>query len=228
MATTFDDLKNGELMGAEFCCGKEQHHSIRIPCLELSCMRVLYWRLTLRPCLCAALTQNLESRGVLGSIKAKLRAEIFKSLHEEVELPQNAFETNVLNELILEYLEFHGLKHTTSVFTAEACIKKPLISRTRTEVGADLHIDDRAFPPDIPLLYGLCFKNLPPDPRTDRVMEPSARLNDPGFQSDVHVEERRGRAVVAPIPDRLGPATSVRAAEDVHVGNQWPDWMISG
>ncbi|KAI9342646.1 hypothetical protein BDR26DRAFT_859308 [Obelidium mucronatum] len=123
-----------------------------------------------------ALAQNLESRGVLGTIKAKLRAEIFKSLHEDVEMPAHAFETNVLNELILEYLDFHGFKNTISVLNAEANIKKPLLPRTRTDVASDLHVDDRAFPTDIPLLYGLCFKNLPPEPIPNRVIEPTSIL----------------------------------------------------
>ncbi|KAJ3079646.1 hypothetical protein HDU79_008156 [Rhizoclosmatium sp. JEL0117] len=125
-----------------------------------------------------ALAQNLESRGILGSVKAKLRAEIFKSLNEDLEMPAHAFETDVMNELIVEYLEFHGFKNTCSVFNAEANIKKPLLPRSRSDICTDLHVDDRAFPADIPLLYPLCFKNLPPEPLPDRVLEPTSRKQE--------------------------------------------------
>ncbi|ORY49819.1 hypothetical protein BCR33DRAFT_713425 [Rhizoclosmatium globosum] len=125
-----------------------------------------------------ALAQNLESRGILGSVKAKLRAEIFKSLNEDLDMPAHAFETDVMNELIVEYLEFHGFKNTCSVFNAEANIKKPLLPRSRSDICTDLHVDDRAFPADIPLLYPLCFKNLPPEPLPDRVLEPTSRKQE--------------------------------------------------
>ncbi|KAJ3098868.1 hypothetical protein HDU97_003681 [Phlyctochytrium planicorne] len=57
-----------------------------------------------------AVKESLESRGVLADMRAKLRAEIFKTIHDHGSRPDPAFETMVINELILEYLDFNGYK----------------------------------------------------------------------------------------------------------------------
>ena len=88
-------------------------------------------------CFCQpALKDTLQTRGVLGSIKAKIRAEVYHALDEVNELqshhicddtrpfhdqeaaPQSIIsnENLLINELIREYLEFNKYQHSLSVF----------------------------------------------------------------------------------------------------------------
>ncbi|XP_030315643.1 lisH domain-containing protein FOPNL isoform X3 [Calypte anna] len=67
----------------------------------------------------AVLKDTLEKRGALGEIKAWIRAEVFKALHDESEpRPQLSHENFLINELFREYLEFNNYKYTASVLTA--------------------------------------------------------------------------------------------------------------
>eukprot|EP00913_Durusdinium_trenchii_P011013 g10337.t1 len=67
-----------------------------------------------------ALIQTLETRGVLGQVKAKVRAEIFAALDDEkVQRPNLPRENALINELIREYLEYNGYYHTLSVLLPE-------------------------------------------------------------------------------------------------------------
>ena len=60
--------------------------------------------------------ESLENRGVLGQIKAQIRAEVFNSLADHQERPPPLSNENMLiNELIREYLEFNQYKYTSSV-----------------------------------------------------------------------------------------------------------------
>ena len=80
----------------------------------------------------------MEEKGVLSELKAKIRAEIFESLQIGKELGVNNKENEnddqnnnhktklkwskkelVINELIKEYMAFHGLEHSLSVFLSE-------------------------------------------------------------------------------------------------------------
>ena len=50
--------------------------------------------------------ETLETRGVLGQVKAKVRAEIFAALDDEkVDRPELPPENVLINEMIREYLE---------------------------------------------------------------------------------------------------------------------------
>ncbi|CAJ1357323.1 unnamed protein product [Effrenium voratum] len=67
-----------------------------------------------------ALIETLETRGVLGQVKAKVRAEIFAALDDEqVQRPQLPRENALINELIREYLEYNGYYHSLSVLLPE-------------------------------------------------------------------------------------------------------------
>jgi len=69
-----------------------------------------------------SLRQALDRNGSLASIKAKLRAEVHKCLREGEVLPPPppvSNETLLVNELIREYLIFHGLTESLSVFLPE-------------------------------------------------------------------------------------------------------------
>ncbi|ELK33292.1 LisH domain-containing protein FOPNL [Myotis davidii] len=69
----------------------------------------------------AVLKDTLEKRGVLGHLKARIRAEVFKALDDESEpRPTLSHENLLINELIREYLEFNKYKYTSSVLIAES------------------------------------------------------------------------------------------------------------
>ncbi|XP_076793590.1 centrosomal protein 20 isoform X3 [Arvicanthis niloticus] len=67
----------------------------------------------------AVLKDTLEKRGVLGHLKARIRAEVFNALDDEREpRPSLSHENLLINELIREYLEFNKYKYTASVLIA--------------------------------------------------------------------------------------------------------------
>ena len=67
----------------------------------------------------AVVQDTLESRGVLGQVKARIRAEVFNALNDNSEAPPALTNENMLiNELIREYLLFNKYKHTESVLQA--------------------------------------------------------------------------------------------------------------
>jgi lisH domain-containing protein FOPNL len=62
---------------------------------------------------------TLENRGVLGQLKARIRAEVFNALDDQSEsAPPLSNENLLVNELIREYLEFNKYKYTASVLMA--------------------------------------------------------------------------------------------------------------
>eukprot|EP00343_Euplotes_focardii_P001993 CAMPEP_0205803824 /NCGR_PEP_ID=MMETSP0205-20121125/6566_1 /ASSEMBLY_ACC=CAM_ASM_000278 /TAXON_ID=36767 /ORGANISM="Euplotes focardii, Strain TN1" /LENGTH=133 /DNA_ID=CAMNT_0053072465 /DNA_START=26 /DNA_END=427 /DNA_ORIENTATION=+ len=66
------------------------------------------------------LKETLEQRGVLGDIKAKIRAEIFTALdNDTVGKPKISNENMIINEMIREYLEYNKYYNTLSVLTTE-------------------------------------------------------------------------------------------------------------
>ena len=63
--------------------------------------------------------ETLEARGVLGQLKARIRAEVFSALDDQREpRPPLSHENLLINELIREYLEFNKYRYTASVLTA--------------------------------------------------------------------------------------------------------------
>ncbi|XP_056662180.1 centrosomal protein 20 isoform X3 [Monodelphis domestica] len=68
----------------------------------------------------AVLKDTLEKRGVLGHLRAKIRAEVFNALDDQGEKPPPLSHENLLiNELIREYLEFNKYKYSASVLAAD-------------------------------------------------------------------------------------------------------------
>lgn len=67
-----------------------------------------------------ALTDVLENSGVLSSLRANLRAEIFKALEDgDAAEPPKLPSVNVfINELILEYLMYNNHRRTASMLEA--------------------------------------------------------------------------------------------------------------
>ncbi|KAG8513483.1 LisH domain-containing protein FOPNL, partial [Galemys pyrenaicus] len=96
----------------------------------------------------------MEKRGVLGHLKARIRAEVFNALDDESEpRPSLSHENLLLNELIREYLEFNKYKYTASVLIAES--GQPLVPLDRQFLIRELNAFEESKDNTIPLLYGI-------------------------------------------------------------------------
>lgn len=77
--------------------------------------------------------ETLENNGVLGEIKARVRAEVFHALDDPNQRkPQLSNENMLINELIREYLEFNRYKYTSSVLLAGKLVSRPRSSKNIT------------------------------------------------------------------------------------------------
>ncbi|CAG5928971.1 unnamed protein product [Menidia menidia] len=96
----------------------------------------------------------MESRGVLGQLKARIRAEVFSALDEQREpRPPLPRENLLINEIIRDYLEFNKYRHTASVLTAES--GQPKDPLDRQFLANELKVSEDASSRSVPLLYGL-------------------------------------------------------------------------
>ncbi|CAN0465819.1 unnamed protein product [Ectocarpus sp. 12 AP-2014] len=110
-----------------------------------------------------ALVENLEHRGVLGKLRAKVRAEVFHTLEgpQEGVLPTPLSNENLLiNELVRDYLSYNGYANALGVFMAESGqpIERSLDRGfVRDELGLSERRDstDRGGARPLPLLYGI-------------------------------------------------------------------------
>lgn len=104
-----------------------------------------------------SLRDALDGQGVLEPIKARIRSAVFNALDGacpgELEGPQPSAEMILINQLLLEYLEFHGMECTASVFRSEACglASGPVLPRSVMALELGLP----GAPPSVPLLYSL-------------------------------------------------------------------------
>ncbi|XP_041838992.1 lisH domain-containing protein FOPNL isoform X2 [Melanotaenia boesemani] len=99
-----------------------------------------------------AVKETLETRGVLGQLKARIRAEVFSALDDQREpRPPLTHENLLINELIREYLEFNKYRYTASVLTAES--GQPKDPLDRQFLADELKVSEDAS--SKPLLYGL-------------------------------------------------------------------------
>ncbi|KAM9179399.1 centrosomal protein 20 isoform 2-T2 [Mergus octosetaceus] len=100
-----------------------------------------------------ALKEALEKRGVLGQIRANIRAEVFHALDDQSEpRPPLSRENLVINELVREYLEYNKYKYTASVLTAAG---QPEVPLDRQFLVKELNIAEDANAKSVPLLYGI-------------------------------------------------------------------------
>jgi len=68
---------------------------------------------------CVVVRETLEYRGVLGQLRARIRAEVFSALNDPTDSrPEVSRENFLINELIREYLDFNHYKYASSVLTA--------------------------------------------------------------------------------------------------------------
>ncbi|XP_013791707.1 lisH domain-containing protein FOPNL-like, partial [Limulus polyphemus] len=86
-----------------------------------------------------ALKDVLKRQGILTDLKGRIRAELFNALENpETSPPALSSENFLINELIIEYLEFNGYKHTSSVLVAES--GHPRVSLGREFLENQLHV----------------------------------------------------------------------------------------
>ncbi|XP_021565620.1 lisH domain-containing protein FOPNL isoform X2 [Carlito syrichta] len=101
----------------------------------------------------AVLKDTLEKKGVLGHLKARIRAEVFSALDDDHESPPSLSHENLLiNELIREYLEFNKYKYTASVLIAAG---QPVVPLDRQFLIHELNAFEESKDNTIPLLYGV-------------------------------------------------------------------------
>ncbi|CAN0378823.1 unnamed protein product [Ectocarpus sp. 12 AP-2014] len=110
-----------------------------------------------------ALVENLEHRGVLGKLRAKVLAEVFHTLEgpQEGVLPTPLSNENLLiNELVRDYLSYNGYANALGVFMAES--GQPIErSLDRGFIRDELGLSERRGSTDhgsarpLPLLYGI-------------------------------------------------------------------------
>jgi len=63
--------------------------------------------------------ETLENRGILGQLRARIRAEVFSALNDPTDSrPEVSRENFLINELIREYLDFNHYKYASSVLVA--------------------------------------------------------------------------------------------------------------
>nr|XP_055221702.1 centrosomal protein 20 isoform X1 [Gorilla gorilla gorilla] len=102
----------------------------------------------------AVLKDTLEKKGVLGHLKARIRAEVFNALDDDREpRPSLSHENLLLNELIREYLEFNKYKYTASVLIAES--GQPVVPLDRQFLIHELNAFEESKDNTTPLLYGI-------------------------------------------------------------------------
>ncbi|KAJ0033320.1 hypothetical protein NQD34_000427 [Periophthalmus magnuspinnatus] len=132
-----------------------------------------------------AVRETLESRGVLGQLKARIRAEVFSALEDKrpSERPQLSHENLLINELIREYLEFNKYKYTASVLTAES--GQPEVPLDRQFLAHELNVAEDASSKSVPLLYGLVSHFVNNDDSGGKVFLRGSSL-PPGPSSSTH------------------------------------------
>lgn len=106
--------------------------------------------------------ETLESRGVLGQLKARIRAEVFSALDDQREpRPPLSHENLLINELIREYLEFNKYRYAASVLTAES--GQPEVPLDRQFLANELKVTEDTSSKSVPLLYGLVSRFMNSD-----------------------------------------------------------------
>uniref|UniRef100_A0A668S114 Centrosomal protein 20 n=2 Tax=Oreochromis aureus TaxID=47969 RepID=A0A668S114_OREAU len=127
-----------------------------------------------------ALRETLESRGVLGQLKARIRAEVFSALDDQREpRPPLSHENLIINELIREYLEFNKYRYTASVLTAES--GQPEVPLDRQFLANELKVTEDPSSKSVPLLYGLVSHCVNSSDKGGKVfLRGVAAINTPG------------------------------------------------
>jgi len=129
-----------------------------------------------------ALRERLEGNGVLGTLRAQVRGEIFKALDagQDLQPPKLSNENLLINDLFREYLTFNRYRNTLSVFQSES--GQPALSLGRSFMAQQLHVTEDENTNKLPLLYTLIahapmlLKQTPPVPSAPKYAPPPELL----------------------------------------------------
>lgn len=105
-----------------------------------------------------AMQTRLEENGVLGEIRAQIRAQVVQAVRQDDSEPQRRLssyegENYLINELIKEYLKFNGLNHTLETLHDES--GHPRLDLGREALEAQLKVETGPNARRVPLLYSL-------------------------------------------------------------------------
>lgn len=105
--------------------------------------------------LTVVIKETLENTGVLGDLRGRLRAEVFKALEDRtIERPKLPSENLLINELIREYLLYNNYHNSLSVLMQES--KQPIQALDRDFLCSEMHMKmPHSCPTTLPLLYGV-------------------------------------------------------------------------
>merc|ERR1719323_1461182 len=139
-----------------------------------------------------ALVETLENRGVLGKVKAQVRAEIFAALDDEhAPRPELPKENSLINELIREYFEYNGYHHALSVLLPESGHPEER-QFDRRFLASELRVQEDDRSRSLPLIYALV-----------RGLRPQGEVPQPPRPSDQGIEG----ALLSSSPPLPPPAT---------------------
>ncbi|XP_015265425.1 PREDICTED: lisH domain-containing protein FOPNL [Gekko japonicus] len=151
----------------------------------------------------AVLKDTLEKRGILGQIKARVRAEVFNALDDQSELrPLLSHENLLINELIREYLEFNKYKYAASVLTAES--GQPEVPLDRDFLVKELNIVEDPSSRSVPLLYGIVAQLLQAD-KGEKARQTFPRSPSLQFSRWNYSKPAHHRSQMATVPEAAGP-----------------------
>ena len=140
-----------------------------------------------------ALIETLESKGILNSLKAQVRTEVFQALSDpSTSKPHLNNENLLINELIREYLMFNNYKYTDSVLVAET--GQPQVQLERSFLCKELNVTDTRESSQVPLLYSL-LESFISDRKDDSASTRAGLCRGYAMEEDhivtVHSKERR-------------------------------------
>ncbi|KAL8175274.1 UNVERIFIED_CONTAM: hypothetical protein K2H54_017698 [Gekko kuhli] len=151
----------------------------------------------------AVLKDTLEKRGILGQIKARVRAEVFNALDDQSEpRPPLSHENLLINELIREYLEFNKYKYAASVLTAES--GQPEVPLDRDFLVKELNVVEDPSSRSVPLLYGIVAQLLHAD-QGEKAHQTFPRSSSLPFSRWNYSKAAHQRRQMATVPEAAGP-----------------------
>merc|ERR1712125_100051 len=169
-----------------------------------------------------ALVETLETRGVLGKVKAQVLAEIFSALDDEdAQRPELPKANVIINELIREYLEYNQYHHTLSVLLPESGHPEERCFDRRF-LASELRVQEDERSRGIPLLYALvggCRHGGSEamgtnSPRLTSVAATTAAPSNTAAASDVRVVRTVVGNAVTHLPERGDSASAAGTGAD--------------
>ncbi|KAH9096156.1 hypothetical protein LEN26_017650 [Aphanomyces euteiches] len=96
----------------------------------------------------AMVTKTLEVQGVLGNLKAQLRAAVYKAIHHDTSPEENPLKRTLLAthssqvalSIVVEFLRHFQLDQTLSVLTAETSISEAELTLSRADMAKSLNL----------------------------------------------------------------------------------------